>query len=98
MPPRVIRLQLDEFNEDEAARHGISAREMRQVLNNQPEFFPNKKGHRATIVMIGPTFGGRFLTIPLAGTALTGDWRPATAWASTERDIGLYDDAHGSKG
>ncbi len=94
MPPRVNQLDIDEYNEDEAARHGVSAREMRQVKNNEPEFFPNTKGHLATIIMIGPTYGGRFLTIPLAPTAVPGVWRPATAWSSSEREAKLYHDAH----
>jgi len=94
MPLQVNQLLTDDWNEDEAARHSVSTREMRQVKNSEPEFFPNKKGHQATLIMIGPTFGGRFLTIPLASTPVRGVWRPATAWESSEREIKLYKDAH----
>lgn len=76
---RVYDLDIDDGNADEAARHGVSEREMRQGLDNAPVFKPNKKGHEAPVVMIGPTFGGRFLTIPLSLTWDETRWRPATA-------------------
>jgi hypothetical protein len=66
MRVRIFHLQIDDLNADEAARHGVSEREIRQVLDGEPVFLPNKRGHRASIIMIGPTYGGRMLTIPLA--------------------------------
>ena len=55
--PTIYDLEFDEWNEGEMARHGVSAREVRQVLDNDPRFFPNQKRHAARIVMIGLTDG-----------------------------------------
>jgi hypothetical protein len=95
MRPRVFDLQFDEANEEEAARHSVTVREIRQVLDQGPIFVQNKKGHAAPIVMIGPTFGGRLLTIPLAPTALDGVWRPATAWDASPGERSRYRAARG---
>ena len=62
----VDELEIDDYNTAEMARHRVSPRDVRQVLNNAPRFFRNKKGRSATQVMIGPTDGGRMLTVPLA--------------------------------
>jgi hypothetical protein len=87
---RVYDLQIDDGNADEAARHGVREGEIRQVLDGEPVFLPNKKGHKASIVMIGPTFGGRLLTIPLSPTAMDDVWRPATAWDSSAGERARY--------
>lgn len=94
MRVRVDSLQFDEGNEDEMAPHHVNEREVRQVLDGEPVLLPNKKGHEAPIVMIGPTFGGRFLTVPLGRTGLEGVWRPATAWDSSRGERARYDAAH----
>ena len=87
---RIFDLQIDDWNADEAARHGVSEREIRQVLDGEPVFLPNKRGHRASIIMIGPTYGGRMLTIPLAPTDVDEVWRPATAWDSSPGECSRY--------
>jgi hypothetical protein len=94
---RVYELEIDDWNADEAARHRVREAEIRQVLDNAPIFKPNKKGHKAPIVMIGPTFGGRFLTIPLSPTRDETVWRPATAWESSDNERMLYQGARGRK-
>jgi|GEM_PF-6530432 len=66
MPLQVFDLEFDEWNEGEMARHHVTEREVRQVLDNDPVFLRNKKTHPAPIVMIGPTYGGRMLTVPWA--------------------------------
>ena len=93
MRVRVYDLQFDEWNEGEMARHHVTAREVLQVLDGDPVFLPNKRGHAAPIIMIGPTFGGRFLTVPLGRTGAEGVWRPATAWDSSSGERARYDAA-----
>ena len=90
---RIFDLQIDDWNAEEAARHGVSEREIRQVLDGEPVFLPNKRGHRASIIMIGPTYGGRMLTIPLAPTDIDEVWRPATAWDSSPGECKRYEAA-----
>lgn len=90
MPLAIYELQFDEWNEEELSRHGVLPREVNQVLDGTPVFLPNKKRHAARILMIGPTLGGRFLTVPLARTPVEGVWRPATAWGSDADEISRY--------
>jgi len=92
---RIYDLEIDEWNEDEMARHGVGSGEVRGVLDNEPRFLPNKKGHRAPLVMIGRTFGGRLLTVPLSPTAIEGVWRPASAWGSSAGERARYQAAGG---
>jgi hypothetical protein len=90
MPIRIDDLEFDEGNEDEMAAHRVTAEEVRQVLDERPVFLPNKKGHAAPVVMIGPTFGGRLLTVPLARTNAPTTWRPASAWDSSRGEVTRY--------
>ncbi len=86
----IEQLQFDEWNEAEFGRHGVTMREILQVFDGDPVFFPNKKKHRSPVLMVGPTWGGRMLTVPLAETEPSGVWRPATAWDSDADEILRY--------
>ena len=87
---QVHDLEFDEWNEDEMWAHRVSADEVRQVLDNAPAFVPNKRAHPAPVVMLGQTYGGRWLTVPLDKTARPAVWRPATAWDSTKAEQARY--------
>jgi hypothetical protein len=95
MPVRVTDLEFDAWNEAEFDRHGVGEREIRQVLDNEPVFFRNKRPHAAQLVMVGPTLGGRLLTVPLAPTTREGVWRPATAWDASDGERARYRAGHG---
>lgn len=97
MPLPVYDLQFDDWNEDELARHSVSAREVLQVLDGDPVFFRNKKRHAAQLLMVGPTLGGRMLTVPLAATEIGGVWRPATGWESDADETARYHAARGRR-
>jgi hypothetical protein len=86
VPLKVSELEFDEGNEAEMARHAVAAVEVVQVLDGEPVFFRNMGRHAAQIPMVGPTYGGRFLTVPLARTAVEGRWRPATAWDADQNE------------
>lgn len=90
MQPRIEALDFDEANDRELARHHVSANEIRQVFASRPVFIPNKRGRAAQLVMIGATYGGRFLTVPIAATDRAGTWRPVTGWDSTASEIARY--------
>ncbi len=94
---RIFDLQIDDANENEAWRHGVTPREMRQVLDGEPQFFPNKKKHGATHIMIGQTYGGRLLTIPILKTLEDGIWRPATAFEADADERASYNAARRSQ-
>ncbi len=86
----VLELEFDERNTEEIARHGVTAREVEQVLYGEPKFFRNKKRHAAPTIMVGLTRGGRLLTVPIAPTAIEGIWRPATAFDSSAYEATKY--------
>jgi hypothetical protein len=90
----VYDLDINEHAEEKFAVHGVTTREVRQVLDTAPVFLPNKKGHPTPIVMIGPTYGGRFLTVPLSPVGEEeGVWRPRTAWESDTDEVTRYERA-----
>ena len=90
MTPHVYGLEFDEGNEQELARHAVSNDEVLQVFDGDPVFLPNRRGRAGTILMVGPTLGGRFLTVPLAPTAVHGFWRPVTGWTSAVKEVARY--------
>ncbi|MBI2908309.1 MAG: hypothetical protein HYX92_11730 [Chloroflexi bacterium] len=77
---------VDDYNESEMNRHGVSVREVFQVLEGEFELLRNAGGHEATYLMVGKTRGGRWLTIPIAPTPQAGVWRPATAFPARRAD------------
>ncbi len=83
---RIDDLIFDEYNEDEAAAHGISVRDMRQVFLGGYELLKNANRHLADYLMVGQNRGGRWITIPIARTPIVGLWRPATAYPSKASD------------
>ena len=73
----VYELVFDALNEMKFADRGISPIDVLEVLDQEPRFFVNKRGRRASQVMVGPTIGGRLLVVPIEdwGRAI---WRPVT--------------------
>jgi hypothetical protein len=79
-------LQIDDYNEAEMARHGVSAKEAMQVCEGEFELLRNAGSHSAPYLMVGRTLAGRWLTIPIAPTGQPGVWRPATAFPARQAD------------
>jgi hypothetical protein len=73
---------IDDDNTEKFARHGIRRNQVAQVLEDAFIVLANKRGHRASHVVIGYDFGGSCLTIPIEGTPEPTVWRPITAWRS----------------
>ena len=64
------------------------------MFDEEPVFVRNSGGHAAEILMIGPTAGMRFLTVPLlAMEPASGIWRPVTAWDSDAEELVRYERA-----
>jgi hypothetical protein len=80
-------LEFDDYNVEEIARHGVTTREVREVLAGNYRLLRNAKKHRAPYLMVGPTLGGRWLTVPIAPTEIPGTWRPATAFDASPGHI-----------
>lgn len=85
--PLIVGLMFDDANTEKMAAHGVTARQVLQVLDNNPWIGPNRKGSRAPFVMIGLDDGGKCITIPIEPVA-GGEpdmWRPVTATHATNR-------------
>lgn len=75
--------EIDEYNEAEMAKHAVTPREVRQVLDGRNfTIRKNKRQHPGQpYIMVGTTDGGRLLHIPIrALDEQPGVWRPATAF------------------
>src|SRR3954453_4523391 len=85
---------IDEQNADKFAAHGLTDRQVVQVL--QDEFFVerNKSGERGSHLAIGYDFGGTAITIPSELTIERGLWRPVTAWPSRRAERSRRDRGH----
>jgi len=87
-----LEIDLEEGNRAHIERHGITADEVFQVLDNGLFVIIRNRGkRRAPYVMIGPTYGGRLLTGPITPTAVDGVWRPSTAWDAKTGERTIYD-------
>ena len=86
VPQRIDDLDFDQYNESEMAAHGVTVREVLQVLDRGFRIKRNKAASSTPYLMVGRTYGGRWLTIPIAPTNLPGVWRPATAFPSRPND------------
>jgi uncharacterized DUF497 family protein len=89
-PSEAEVVELDEDNESEMARHGITAAEAVQVLNNGPIWVPNKRRRAAVWLAIGFTDGGRALTLPVVYDEDRRSVRPVTGWDSTKGEQTKY--------
>lgn len=87
-PPPVLDLvkTWDESNVAHLARHGVTPREVRDVLDGYHRVFRNRAGRAADVLVIGRTSAGRRLVVALAWIDEDANrMRPITARAH-ERD------------
>ena len=71
----------DEDNIEKIANHGLTPRQVRQVLSNRPRLITrNRAQRRASHVLIGRDDAGLCIAIPIEATRQSGLWRPVTAW------------------
>jgi hypothetical protein len=75
----VQELVFDLVNETKLAAHSVTILEVLEILDLEPRFFVNRRGRRASHVMVGPTTSGRMLVVPIEDWG-RGVWRPTTAF------------------
>ena len=75
---------IDDENEQKFAAHGVSARQVLQVLGNPHIIARNRRRRKASHMVIGQDDGGRCIAIPVEATPGPGLWRPITAWPCKE--------------
>jgi hypothetical protein len=81
----------DDDNEEKFAVHGISGRQVFQVLDNPYVVVPNRQNRRALMLLIGQDNGGVCIAIPIEPTEEPGVWRPITAWPCKRNEQHLLD-------
>jgi uncharacterized DUF497 family protein len=87
----VRALSWNDETEAHIAEHGVTPREVNQMVENPHIIVRNRQGRRAPMLLIGRTHGGRVLCVPLAKTRDPGVWRPITAFPATEAQAALLD-------
>ena len=78
--PRILGFKFDDDNEDKFADHGISSRQVAQILGNDYLVASNRRRRRGLYLVIGRDNGGACITVPVEPTRERGVWRPITAW------------------
>jgi hypothetical protein len=63
--PSIDTFSFDDENEDEIATHGLSTRQVIQVLDNVHIILPNRKGRRGLCLIIGRDNGGTCISVPI---------------------------------
>jgi len=87
----VRALSWDDQTEAHIAEHGVTPREVNQMVENPHILLRNRRGTRAPVLLIGRTHGGRVLSVPMAKTRDPGVWRPITAFPATDAQTALLD-------
>lgn len=82
-------LLFDDANEAKFAVHGVTVEEVQEVLDGNPRFYENRLRRRASHVLMGLTFDGRLLVIPIERIT-QGLWRPVTAFDPTPTQVATY--------
>ena len=78
--PVIADFLFDDVNREKFAAHGISERQVRQVLDNEHFIAPNRRRRSGEYLVIGRDDGGACLAIPVQRTHSRTLWRPLTAW------------------
>ena len=88
--PIIEGFMFDEINEGEIGRHGLTALQVDQILDNVWAWFPNRKGRTGEYLIVGVDNGGTFISTPIQRYLNTNLWRPVTAWRSKRGEITRY--------
>jgi len=76
----------DDQNDEEFADHGLSSRQVFQLLDNKRIVIPNPRPdiHRASHLFIGQDNGGAVIMAPIELVHEPDVWRPVTAWLAPQ--------------
>lgn len=91
MAVEIRALSWNDETEAHIAEHGVTPREVNQMVENPHIIVRNRKRRRAPVLLIGRTHGGRVLSVPLAKTRDPEVWRPITAFPATQAQTALLD-------
>jgi uncharacterized DUF497 family protein len=77
---QIYAFLFDEENQEKLAAHGIRPRQVDQLLDDEFLVVSNRRGRRATYLVIGRDWGGNCIAVPVEPTHDPMVWRPVTAW------------------
>ena len=80
MADEILEFLIDEDNEGKFAEHGLTRRQIVQVLDSSHLIVKNRRRRRASHMIVGRDHGGACIAIPIEPTHETTIWRPVTAW------------------
>ncbi|MBI4287626.1 MAG: hypothetical protein HY671_04245 [Chloroflexi bacterium] len=89
--PRIDTLLIDEENEEKFAAHGVSARQVTEVLGNVHVVLKNRKQRRGLYLLVGKDKSGRCIAVPVEATHKKTLWRPITAWPCKQSEETLLE-------
>lgn len=84
-------LLFDDENEAKFAAHGVTVADVQEVFDFFPRFYTNLGGRRAPYVMLGPTYAGRLLLVPIE-RVMDQTWRPVTAFEPRPEQAAKYEE------
>ena len=84
--PVIHAFVIDEENTEKFASHGLTDRQVDQVLDGPFLQYRNRSGRRAVRLIIGRDHGGQCIVVPLEPTLVSDIWRPVTAWPCSDAD------------
>ena len=84
--PTITDFLFDNDNEEKIDGHGLTVRQVRQVLDSVHVIAANRKSRRGLYLVIGRDHGGAAITIPVEPTRVSDLWRPITAWPSKKHE------------
>lgn len=83
-------LEWREANVTKRRAHCIEPDEVQEIVDLDAWVSTTHDDYPAQARLVGPTNGGRLLTIALAPTTRPGVWRPVTGWRSTDDEMAHY--------
>ena len=69
------------------AIHGLTPERILEVLDRPFLMVGNRKGRRASHLIVGRDRTGACISIPVEATAERGIWRPVTAWSCKVHEL-----------
>lgn len=93
--PRIEVFLIDDDNEEKIAEHGLSVRQVLQVLDNVHVVLRNRKRRRGLYLIVGSDNGGACVAIPVEPTHDATLWRPITAWHCKPHERTLLEKSRG---
>lgn len=79
-PIAVDEFLIDDENEEKFWRHGLTVAQVNEVLDHPRRIGRNRRGRRASYLVIGRDERGQCIAVPIEPTYESNVWRPVTAW------------------